>query len=643
MSSIFGKFHRNDKPIEQRDLLAMQNRLDHWEADDRQIWLRDQIGLGHLLLYNTPQSVKESQPFQARFIDITITANARLDNRDELFVKLSVPGHLRHSIPDCRLILKAYLKWGEKCVEHLIGAFAFAIWDKSAQKLFCARDQMGIRPFYYYCTAGVFAFASEIKGLLVLPQVTRAANQSYVLNTLCSLPVRMEQTAFSQISKLPPAHTLTVGKKHLAIRKYWELSPEPDREVSTRDIVEVLRHKIETAVADRLRTIHPVGSQLSHNLNSTTITAVASKYLQKRNLAFSAYTHTMPDEGLGKIYPFVDERQEVNRFTGSTGVRNVRFVTGMETGKTYLEDAYRNGMVTDQFRDLNGGLPMHHMSKVAADHRVKTLLSGFPGNDLFLSPDRHLSGLPGHPPGQFHWQKAPFAFWRVLRSYFPMALKYLQAVARREPLPLHLYWPQGTSLLHPRYMKQLPGLKSRIFEATFAHNRSRSAKDQQRWLLTQNPLCAQRFEQETHSALSHRVDIRYPFADIRLIEFCHALPDARRGYPLSVNSLMREAVLPLFPADYIPSDFPVGRAGIFPGLLYKLYTDLPAVEHFLQEHRRNSLFNFINFEKIEQYCRNLENANRNPGSRLFFPYETLNSIIKMLLHGKRYETPLLQL
>ena len=635
MSSIFGKFHRNGKPIEQRDLLAMQNRLDHWNADDRQTWLQDQTGLGHLLLYNTPQSAKETQPFQARFTNVTITANARLDNRDELFTKLSVPGHLRHSIPDCRLILKAYLKWGENCAEHLIGAFAFAIWDGTKQKLICARDQMGVRPFYYYCTAEVFAFSSEIKGLLVLPQVTKAINHDYVLNTLCSLPVRRGQTAFAQIHKLPPAHVLTVTRKRLYAQKYWELKPGQQAIwQDSRDIAAAFREKIETAVKDRLRTIHPVGSQLGTDLNSTSITAIASNFLSQRNIGFSSYTHTMPDEGLGKIYPFVDERQAVNRFAGISGIRNARFVTGMETGKTYLEDLYRNSMVTDQFRDLNGGLPMHHTSKVAADHRVRTLLSGFPGEDLFFSPPHdRLPLLPVRP----HRSASR------LRSYLPMLLKYARALIKREPLSLHLYWPHGTSLLHPRYLKQLPGLRSRIFEATFAHNRSRPPMEYRHWLLTENPLAPLRFEQETHSALSHRIDVRYPFADIRLIEFYHGLSEVHKVSNSKENSLIRKAILPLLPPNHVWNATPPGRTGTFPGLLYKFYRDLPAVEQFLREHRRNRMFHFIDFEKIEKYCRNLENVNQNPGSRLFFPYETLNSIIKMLLHGKRYDTPLLQL
>ena len=635
MSSIFGKFHRSDKPIEQRDLQAMQNRLDHWGADERQIWHRKSVGLGHLMLYNTPQTIKETQPLPARFADIVITANARLDNRDELFTKLSVPGHIRHSIPDCRLILKAYLKWGEDCVEHLIGAFAFAIWDEMAQKLFCARDHMGIRPLFYVCNSNFFAFASEIKGLLVLPQVGKTMNQAYILDTLCSLPTGKCQTAFAGINKLPPAHALTIGRKRMVIKRYWELKSTVNPIIRKhRDVVFALREKIETAVKDRLRTIYPVGCQLDQSSNATSIAAIASTYLQQRHLGFSTYTHTMPDEGLGKVYPFSDERKEVNLFTSIAGIRNARWVTGMETGKAYLEDAYRNGLVTDQFRDLNGGLPMHHTSKVAADNRVRTLLSGFPGNNLYFYPDNNPA-----------WSSPVNGLSARIRAglvgNLPLLYRLIRATIRRAPALIPLFLPNSTSLLHPRYLKELPGLRSKVLEATISGNEPGSAANYRRRLLTETSLFSHRFEQETHSALSHRIDVRYPFADIRLLEFCYthlAVPGLQsHGETL----LIREAVRPLFPAGYYPNPALQSPSGSFPGLLFKLYKDLPAVKQFLLGNRQNPFFRFIDFAKIEGLCKNLEDINRNPGSQICFPYETLNSIIKMLLLGKRLDTSLL--
>ena len=102
------------------------------------------------MLHTTPESLYEKLPQQDDEAGLVITADARIDNRDELFDALGIPNPDRPTMPDSALILKAYRKWGQDCPNHLLGAFAFTIWDKKEQSLFCARDQMGFKPFYYY-------------------------------------------------------------------------------------------------------------------------------------------------------------------------------------------------------------------------------------------------------------------------------------------------------------------------------------------------------------------------------------------------------------------------------------------------------------------------------------------------------------
>ena len=151
---------------------------------------------------------------------LALTADARIDNRPELLRTLRLGDS---DVPDSELILAAYEKWGEDLAAHLVGDFAFALWDGHARKLVCARDVMGIKPFYYYAGGEVFAFASEIKGLLAHPEVPRRLNETKVVDYLAPVFEDLEQTFYEGIYRLPPAQVLVVEEGRIRRRTYWEL------------------------------------------------------------------------------------------------------------------------------------------------------------------------------------------------------------------------------------------------------------------------------------------------------------------------------------------------------------------------------------------------------------------------------------
>ena len=141
MSAITGLYQLNQHPIEPNILAAMTHRLAHRGSDGAGLWCESAIGLGHRMLWTTPESQRERLP-QVR-ADWVITADARIDNRDQLIEQLGFDRRDTRSITDSDLIVEAYRKWGEDCPEKLLGDFAFAIWDSRHQTLFCARDPMG--------------------------------------------------------------------------------------------------------------------------------------------------------------------------------------------------------------------------------------------------------------------------------------------------------------------------------------------------------------------------------------------------------------------------------------------------------------------------------------------------------------------
>lgn len=232
MSGIFGILNLEGQPVSRQHLEAMQAGMAYWGTDGSSIWQADTTGLGHLLLRNTPEAHYESLPHQDPNSGVVITAHARIDNREELIADLrALDTHNPQSkivnpeskIPDSALLLQAYLRWGEGCVHHHLGDWAFAVWDPHRRKLFLARDHHGISGIYYYCHPGLFAFASSIKGLLALPQAPKRPNLFRVAQVLTSWPGDGVQTAYEGVLRLPPAHTLTVTADRVEVRRYWSL------------------------------------------------------------------------------------------------------------------------------------------------------------------------------------------------------------------------------------------------------------------------------------------------------------------------------------------------------------------------------------------------------------------------------------
>ena len=147
------------------NLERMNSILAHRGPDGAVVWHNGVVGLGHRMLHTTPESLREVLPLVNRGADLVITADARIDNREELIASLDLKHRPAAELADSELILAAYEKWGDHSPEKLLGDFAFVIWDGRQRSLFCARDHFGVKPFYYFYRPGhLFAFASEIKG-----------------------------------------------------------------------------------------------------------------------------------------------------------------------------------------------------------------------------------------------------------------------------------------------------------------------------------------------------------------------------------------------------------------------------------------------------------------------------------------------
>ena len=271
MSGIVGIYNRDGAPIERAILQSLVDFIAYRGPDAREIWIESSIGLGHTLLRTTKESFSDRQPagFEDRY---WITADARLDSRTDLLAVLDLSmGGIDPSVPDSDLILRAYAKWGTACVEHLRGDFSFAIWDSCNKQLFCARDQFGIKPFYYASIGSIVIFSNTLDCIRRHPAVSGRLNDLAIADFLLFDMIREQgTTSFADIQRLPPAHTLVCRQDGISLRRYWVLPVStPIRHKRPTECVEQFRELLDRVVADRLRT-NNVGVLMSGGLDSPT-------------------------------------------------------------------------------------------------------------------------------------------------------------------------------------------------------------------------------------------------------------------------------------------------------------------------------------------------------------------------------------
>lgn len=299
MSGIAGVYYLDGRAVDRADVERMVERIAHRGPDGSAVWSEGEVGLGHRMLWTTPESLHERLPLVNKSGDLALTADARIDNRDELMTALGLNSRLREEMSDSELILRAYEQWGEGCPEKLLGDFAFAIWDRRRQVLFCARDHFGVKPFYYYCSPHVFAFASEIKALLCLREVPRRLNETRVADYLVPMLEDKAITFYQDILRLPPAHIMIADREGIHLRPYWALDPSRELRLgSDGEYAEAFRELFTEAVRCRLRSAFPVGSMLSGGLDSSSIVCVARELLAhdggRRLHTFSATFDELP-------------------------------------------------------------------------------------------------------------------------------------------------------------------------------------------------------------------------------------------------------------------------------------------------------------------------------------------------------------
>ncbi|MDT8861087.1 lasso peptide isopeptide bond-forming cyclase [Alkalihalobacillus sp. MEB130] len=296
MSAIAGIYHSNNAPVTRDHYSIIMDNLAQFPANDIQCWNKNNAFLGCLSQWITPESIGEQLPFYDSERNVAITADAIIDNREELFTLLQVETGLRKTIPDSQLILLSYYKWEEDCPKYIIGDFAFMIWDERKQKLFGARDFSGTRTLYYYQDKKHFAFCTTIEALLNLPYIQKQLNEDWLSEFLAISSVvdtvNTSITPYTTIEQVPPAHSISVEGNRVKIKQYCTLLADSKLNLkSDNEYVEAFQEVFQKSVNSRLRTHHQVGAHLSGGLDSGSVVGFAARSLKNENKLLHTFSY----------------------------------------------------------------------------------------------------------------------------------------------------------------------------------------------------------------------------------------------------------------------------------------------------------------------------------------------------------------
>lgn len=543
MSSICGIVNLDEGPVEVAQLQSMTDAAADRTPDGRNHWVRGNVGFGYGALHTTGESSLAQQPFEDQENGLCISFAGRVDNRDELRRLLESADYKPRGDSDVELVLESYECWQEGCLDRILGDFSLALWDRNRRRLFCARDLIGARPFYYYQSAGSFYFASEIRQLLANEGIPRRPNEGMIGEYLLSRMVSKSDTQFEGVMRLPPASYLMVGAGRVEQKAYWDPTSAPSiRYKSDEDYAEHLQEVFRMAVASRLRSQFPVGMQLSGGVDSSSVVAVAADLQVKGSVDCPGLN------ALSLVFPEwdCDESDFIQSVAAKSGIPAIRLPP-----ESVEQDRYRDQVSRYlDYPDYPNGTMSDPVERLAQERGINVVLTGLGGDEWFQRTDLYLADLlrKGRLLSAARWVRS-----LPEESMFPF---------RQSP-----WFVDGVSPLVPEGVKDLLR-RGRSIDSCPAWINPEFASRNNLLDRLRQPLHWRRFgdlaraggfraatqgfqthaiEMEERSAAGFHIELRYPFHDRRIIEFGLGLPPDQRWRDGLHKYVLRQAMQGLLP------------------------------------------------------------------------------------------------
>lgn len=601
MSGIAGLIYLKDNVADIEIINSFSASLQHRGPDKICHVIHKNVALIHFLLEDTPESSLECLPHFDRSQHLLFNFDGRIDNREEIYNLLSLEQELA-DLTDSQLVLAAWIKYEKDCVLHLVGEFAFIVYNLEDGQIFCARDHMGITPFYYYKDDTFFAFASEIKALINLKQLQQRPNLSKIADYLVDLTYDNVSTSYTRVFRLPPGHYLLCQpESKLSTHEYWRLEQHPAT-TGHCNLFENFRSIFTESINCRLRSQHPIGIRLSGGIDSVSITSVIINLLKEQ------------------------PTQKLNTFTGI--FKNLDQLDETSFIKTYLD----HPSITPQYINADRLNPYEAFSEKASFYD-EPFIAGhfFMGWELCKRAQKTgirilFDGYDGDASisygyGRLYELGRKFRLLTLLYECLQLSdnlltgLKYFYTILYR----LYEYKdPRGDSQRQAN-IENFVENKVKIFTSNFLNEsniRNRLLFSKQHFpkigsddratqlFHLRHPYTTQVIESLNLDSAYFGMKFCHPFFDKRLLEFCVSLPSSFKLRHGKTRYILRKTFQHQLPnnvylrqtkTNFVPN---VIRAYVSSGWVDKVYQELP-----------DEAFQFIDKKYLQTSLQNLTSQN----------------------------------
>lgn len=534
MSLIFGIVHHKTNNVVEY-LTQIENAILPTQFNKKDVWVDQNVGLGNILRINTPESLFENLPFT--WGEKVITSTSRLDNREELMQLLNIPTEIRQEIPDSILFLKAFEKWGEECVHHIDGDWAFAIWDKVKKQLFIARDHFGNTGLYFHQSNNCFVFSSNLKGILVLKEIPIKVNELSLAGILINRNPDNGETAYENIYELQRGHCMTLKDGKISKKRFW--FPEKINEIIYKTKKEYLEHFIniyQNSVNSRLRNSGKIGTTLSGGLDSGSVSVLAAKELAKKQIRLQAYT-AVPSHNVTnfvKANRFGDETslaQSTANFSGNIDLMLIKgeYISILEGIKRHIE-IHSTPPIT-----ASNSFWIHELLETAQKDGIKTLFTGQAGNSTIS-----WKGLNRNQNSDQHFASNTELIKNIIKSLMPASLISWAQNKKNNP-EISSY-----SAINPLMIQNL-NLQEYLNEENNYRSTFKTAIEQRFYMM--NPKRSSIGSYWQTNGYHYGINIVDPTRDKKLTEFCLAIPDHFYTENNENRHIIRESMIGLLPEE----------------------------------------------------------------------------------------------
>ena len=532
-------------------LKRMTDAIAHRGPDDSGFYADEHARLGHRRL-SIIDLASGHQPMSNEDSTRWIVYNGEVFNHAQIRPRLESAGHRYESRCDTETILHAYEEFGSSCVNLFRGMFAFAIWDKTSRRLFCARDRLGKKPFYYFWDGRIFAFASEIKALLEHPQVSAEFEEAVLPEYLAFGYISEERTLFRGVRKLAPGHHLTLdlsgSEPKLSIEQYWDVpAAQPARGIDEPEFIHETRRRIEETVQLRLMSDVPLGMFLSGGVDSSAIAAITKRLT---DTAVKTFSVGYDENGIANSAM----RRQVASFIG-TDHHEIR--VGIDDFFNSLPQLIWH---EDEPITWPSSVSLHFVSKLAAK-QVKVVLTGEGSDELFGGYERYRWTILNRRMASAY-SILPEALRRLVRNQLAGSA-LLKADLRRklrhtilgrensiETLLLDNFYSAFSFDEQNRLLSSSPAALYGSYMRYFRRHAGESLLSKMLYA-DQKTYLVELLMKQDQMSMSCSLESRVPLLDHQLVEFAATIPDGLKIRGRTQKYIFKKAVEDLLPEEIV--------------------------------------------------------------------------------------------